>query len=650
MKIKLVVPPIGDITSPYLSIACLDAFLKKQGLDAEQYDMNLEVFDYIFSKEYLSLCLEEMKAKNKKSSKLEMVQYLVDNIEECKNTLRSEAGLDKNVSMSCYDLLKVAQGVVNNLWKSESLLYKDYINENYSTYNSVTVAKCIEDVFSGKCKSRLCDIMNKFVDDLVKDAQIIGISVPFLAQVFPAFMLATLCKIAKPEIKIVMGGSLVTTWTKNLDVIRPMFRVVDYFSFFEGERSIEGLMRHLMNDTPIQNVPSLCYLKDDQIVLNPSVEPLSMDELPTPVFKKIYLSRYFSPKPILPLLTCKGCYWNRCSFCAHGVVYKDCFRTRNPRMVVDDIETCVREYGVRYFSFNDEAITVPMLKRISQEIVDRKLDIVWRDYARFDKGMSKEALELAHKSGLRQLYFGLESYNERVLATMNKGIKKENVLPIIKNCHDVGIWILVFFIVGFPTETYEEFQESCDFIKNNYNYIHNFAFSPFTAVRFSDVYNNPDKYGMKLLDIDEEDLNPSSCIVKEKSSNGNTTFGNRKKLANINGAIGSRFFRQWGGRNALIYVDQILECCKRVVLGDEALPYAVYPLFSKTGEIKYAYIEKNNKRKLVKVNKTYEPYLATLGKYDFKEDAINELSKVTGLPTELTEIISNQMITGLFGE
>ncbi len=649
MKIKLVIPPAGDYTSPYPSIASLDAFLKLKGLESEQYDMNLEVYDYIFSKEYMTLCLEELKSKGASSSKLELVEYLADNIDECKNALRSDAGMDGKVSKACYDLLKTARDVVNDLWKTEALRSNNYINDAYSLHNRQTVSECIDDTLTGKRKSRLCDIMSRFVDDLVKDAQVVGISVSFIGQMFPTFMLAALCKIAKPDIKIVIGGTLATTWTKRLDALRPMFKVVDYFSFFEGERSIEGLMRYLMGETGLQEVPSLCYLDEDRIVLNPSDEPISMDELPTPVYEKKYLHRYFSPRPILSLLTCRGCYWNRCSFCSHGAIYRNCFRTRKPQLVVDDIEHYINEYGAKYFSFNDEAITAPMLKKISQEIIDRKLDIVWRDYARFDKGLSKEILEIAHKSGLRSLLFGLESYNERVLSVMNKGIKREYVEPILKACHETGIWNHVFFIVGFPTETYEEFRESCDFIKRNYNYVHSVSFSGFSATKFSDVYSNPDKYGMVLPETDEAELNPA-CTISEKNPDGNTTFGKRKELTRVQDSIGQDFSNQWSGRTSLLYIDELLEICRRAASGDQLLPYSVSPLFSKDGNVRYASIVKENKSKFVSVNASTGQYLKILGKHYFKDDAINELSKVTGYPPELSEFMAEQMIISLCKE
>lgn len=650
MKIKLVITPAGDFTTPYLSTACLDAYLKKNGLNSEQYDMNLEVYDYIFSKDYMSLCLEELRAKNADDSKLQLVEYLADNIEECKSTLRSDAGFDPAVSKSCYHFLGIAQSVVNDLWKTETLHSNKYKNVNYNTYNEATICKCIDDVLSGTCKSRICEIMGKFVDDLVKDAQIIGISVPFFSQLFPSFMLAALCKASKPDIKIVMGGTLVTTWTKTLNVIRPMFKVVDYFSFYEGERSVEKLMQHLMGECRIEDVPSLCYLKDNQIILNPSDDPISMNEVPTPIYEKKYLHRYFSPRLVLPLLTCRGCYWNRCSFCSHGAIYRNCYRIRDPKLVADDIETYIKEYGVRHISFYDEAISSAILKRLSQEILNRNLDVIWGNYARFDKGLNKEILDLAYKSGLRRLCFGLESYNERILSLMNKGIKRELVEPIIKNCYEAGIWNHLFFIVGFPTETYEEFQESVDFLDRNYDYIHLAGFNPFSVPKFSDIAINPDKYNMVLFDSDDKSLSPS-CIAEEKTPNPATTYNNRKQLAySQKNGIGYHFIRKWRGRDTpLLYIDDLLDSCKKLSSGAEALPFIVLPLFSKSGKIKYATIMKNSKDKIIKINEKNEVYLTVLSKHDFKQDAINELSQAIGYPPELTEILMNQFISSIFG-
>jgi radical SAM superfamily enzyme YgiQ (UPF0313 family) len=40
-----------------------------------------------------------------------------------------------------------------------------------------------------------------------------------------------------------------------------------------------------------------------------------VNALPTPDFEGLPLSRYLAPAPALPILTGKGCYFNRCKFC-----------------------------------------------------------------------------------------------------------------------------------------------------------------------------------------------------------------------------------------------------------------------------------------------------------------------------------------------
>ena len=72
-------------------------------------------------------------------------------------------------------------------------------------------------------------------------------------------------------------------------------------------------------------------------------------------------------------------------------------------------------------------------------------------------------------AGCLKIVFGLESFNQRVMDFMKKGIKQEWVRRITADCVDLGIAVHCYIIVGFPTEKEEEALDTMNFIVENKN-------------------------------------------------------------------------------------------------------------------------------------------------------------------------------------
>ncbi len=60
----------------------------------------------------------------------------------------------------------------------------------------------------------------------------------------------------------------------------------------------------------------------------------------------------------------------------------------------------------------------------------------------------------------------VQHINDRILALMNRGVTKKDIIDIIKKLK--GITLRTTIMVGFPTETEEEFNELYDFLKKGY--------------------------------------------------------------------------------------------------------------------------------------------------------------------------------------
>jgi anaerobic magnesium-protoporphyrin IX monomethyl ester cyclase len=54
--------------------------------------------------------------------------------------------------------------------------------------------------------------------------------------------------------------------------------------------------------------------------------------------------------------------------------------------------------------------------------------------------------------GMKKLFFGLESADQQTLDHMDKGIRVERAIEVLRNCREAGIDYHLFSIIGFPGE------------------------------------------------------------------------------------------------------------------------------------------------------------------------------------------------------
>ncbi|MBU4220390.1 MAG: PqqD family peptide modification chaperone, partial [Euryarchaeota archaeon] len=301
-----------------------------------------------------------------------------------------------------------------------------------------------------------------------------------------------------------IGGSVFTRLINEISHNDGLFSIVDSIIVHEGETALLGLIKHLENGFDIENVPNLIYKKGDRIRMNklsPAGEDINL--LPTPDFDGFPLEMYLSPHLVLPLLSSRGCYWGRCTFCDHSFGYSGKYRPRDASMLYNDIAVLKKKYGTGFFTFQDEGLSPKLISALSDKIIENDLNISWLADSRFEPAFSEEMSKKLARAGCKMLYFGLESGNERILACMDKGIKKENVRKICKYCSDAGIWTHLFLIFGFPTETSEEAKETMNFVLANSSIVRSMSFGSFQLTKHSKVYENPEKFG--VANIAQED-------------------------------------------------------------------------------------------------------------------------------------------------
>ena len=265
----------------------------------------------------------------------------------------------------------------------------------------------------------------------------------------------------------------------------------DYAAIGEGERTMDQLASGLSpslveglvyweNGKPKRSNPNIKNLietkkiyttkigsqsRNFQIDIDDFGEPDWESINPTTYPKKMPHGMIFKSLPLAPIITTRGCPYS-CIYCSGPITAGRRMRYRNPVKVVDGIEMLIKKYGVKEIQIEDDNFT---LKRkhviaICEEIIKRKIKIDWclPNGVRIDK-LDPQILRLMKKSGCYQMSLGIESANQRILDLIKKRLNKDLVRNVVNEIKKAGIQAVGFFIVGFPTETKKEINETIDF-------------------------------------------------------------------------------------------------------------------------------------------------------------------------------------------
>ena len=528
MKILLLFPPDWLPSEPYLSLPALTSVLRPADHKVIQKDINVEMYDMFFSRSFLEhvssriagelnhlIHVEKQRALDEEESTLkaqllqstpEVLSQLSSDAEQAKEILRGE---------SFYDIDKL-EWATNTLHKTMALISLGYYPAQicfppietdlvYKPYMSSEILEALDDdqinIYRDVYRQLIAPVMQKEKPGMV------GISIVQQKQLIPSFTFSKMIKEEFPDLHITVGGNIVTRIRDELKIQDKLFGYIDSAILYEGENAYLQLVDAVENSKPLSGLPNLIYRDESGIHANKDVCSEDLSKLPPPDFDGLPLEKYFVPKLILPYLATRGCYWGRCTFCDHFQGYVEGFRTMQVDQIVEEIKFLKDKHNTRYFHFTDESYPPALFRKLSQRLIEEKLDIVWTTHMRFEETLLDEQVwKDVQESGCRYLHFGYESGNQRVLKLMDKATKLDAIQTNLRMSSEAGIWNHIMGFFGFPGETREEAEDSKRFVHDNRAHIHSLGFMTFVLGKYSPVAFEPEKYGVDYYKNPEWDL------------------------------------------------------------------------------------------------------------------------------------------------
>ncbi len=548
MKIYLVTAPLTNTNSPYPATAYLAKFLRGLGHEALQKDLGIELLHLLFQprgldrlkesfsnscrpldaygkhfldnfnlfRRYITVAMKLLQLKDESSSYLMINTDFVRNGPTARSYTWSKDIGEKSESMGLWDtaLLRAGQ-YINDIVGAFCELDADF---DLCGYGSSLVRQGTSfDPLAERLK--LSTIFDDFLEELVppiliSNPDLLAISAPFSGNIYGAFRIAKLCKQARPDLPIVLGGGFPNTELRDLSEPR-VFDFFDYVCLDDGEAPLKYLIEHLEGKRAKKD------LKRSFFRANGAVRYVSNSQLPdephsrtgTPDYRGIDFANYFMDTTRGQHLntvastgyvtkSCKltlahGCYWRKCTFCDIHLDYVSRFEKTSAAEIVDRMEDLIATTGISSFHFVDEACPPVVLAGVAKLILERGLNVTWFGNIRFDPAFNRTLCKILADSGCIAVTGGLEVASDRILNLMNKGTTIAQVARVARFFSECGVKVHAYLMYGFPTQTEQEVIDSLEVVRQMFaNGILSSGFwHRFMVTAHSPIGRTPEKFG-----------------------------------------------------------------------------------------------------------------------------------------------------------
>lgn len=548
-KLLLITPPFTQLNTSYPATTYLKGFLDSKGIETHQCDLSIELFNKIFTKDFITLVFSEAKKHHQQLEfslvyeqreqyilKVErVIQFLQQHEVTAAYQMLQPNFLPKahralHVNYEEFDFGFGNLGIIDKAKHLATLFVEelgDFIKANIDEFFSFT--RYAEQIATAASSFDEIEEYLSFETTIIEDQllllmaskleqyqpNLVCFTVPFPGNLFAALRCAKFIKKHAKSVKIAFGGGYCNTELLSLSDPR-IFNYVDFITLNDGEGPVLKLCEYL-DGTIQKNELERTYLLEKGKVVYQNKLPNTIfhhSNLPAPSYKGLDANKYLSFLDVMnpmhrlwtdgkwnKLTVAHGCYWKQCSFCDVTLDYIANYQNTTAEDLVNKMEQQIAETGIYGFHFVDEAAPPKMLKALAEELIKRKVFITWWTNIRFEKTFTPELCELLSKSGCIAVTGGLEVASDRLLEKMKKGVDIAQVTKVTHSFSQHNIMVHAYLMYGFPTETDQETIDSLEVVRQLFenNCIQSAFWHQFTTTAHSPVGKNPTEFGIKII-------------------------------------------------------------------------------------------------------------------------------------------------------
>jgi len=269
---------------------------------------------------------------------------------------------------------------------------------------------------------------------------------------------------------VVLGGPESANYPKEY-----LLAGADVIVIGEGEATMAELLPALANRGPhhLGGVAGTVFRdQDGNVVTNPERAQIAdLDSIPWPDRDAIDQQRYIDVwrthhgMGSVNLITARGCPY-KCNWCSHAV-FGFTHRRRSFVNCADEVQHILETYHPDQVWYADDVFTIShiWLYQYAAELKKRAIRIPFETISRADRMMKEEVLATLAQMGCYRIWIGSESGSQRILDSMQRGVKVEQVQWAAQAAKRHGIQVGMFLMWGYDGEQLEDIEATIDHVK-----------------------------------------------------------------------------------------------------------------------------------------------------------------------------------------
>ncbi len=371
--------------------------------------------------------------------------------------------------------------------------YADYVENNWATgwepWHGPRDWHWIGEQYWKDLHEYVKPVLDKAITDIVKfNPTYIGFSLYYCNKEPTDYMIKKIKELA-PWIEVIVGGPQ------------------KHYSYFEQEDLYdivvngegEQALLNILNAKEMKSQFDFAETKNNAKVIRQGDNVrFSLNTLPFPDYSDMPMEKYFIGDGALCAIS-RGCV-AKCTFCEETHFYK--YRQRTAVSTLEEVRHMYHTYGTRIFYFVDSLVNGNLkelrafVEGVKAEGMD---DIKWSGYSRHDGRMDLEYMQALKDGGCEVLNYGTESGSQAVIDLMDKKVTLPEMEANMRDGKKVGILNMTNWIVGYPNETYKDFEDTLTFIwRMRHQNLHNISQGTGFSVGVDTIVGqNLDRFGIE---------------------------------------------------------------------------------------------------------------------------------------------------------
>jgi radical SAM superfamily enzyme YgiQ (UPF0313 family) len=278
---------------------------------------------------------------------------------------------------------------------------------------------------------------------------------------------------------------------------------VDIVCIGEGDITFLEIVEALGSKRPLTKVKGIGFKDGGRIIITEPRPLLDVERLLPVAWGLINVEKYIHPDFYMKKSsrsldvgqTSRGCPF-QCGFCCSATLRKRKWRAMSVEKSLQLILEPVRRFKLNGIWIRDDEFYISSKRTtaICEGFIRCGLKFNWyTSGTRVDtfNRFNDDEIGLIKKSGAHTLKYGAESGCNRILKLINKGITKEDTIKANLRAKKHGIRPVFAIMIGFPTETFDEINQTVDLmirLKQDNTEAQFETIAPYTALPGTPMY------------------------------------------------------------------------------------------------------------------------------------------------------------------